>query len=133
MYNNGKDYSFDVIKTSPEDAFILINGYRLGYVYKRDDGLFNVTDNEQNMSYEVDSPEEAVETIKIHYSSALPKEYVYVPADWKSPKWKKAGKVHEWKNYVNETLQSMWEEFTDYQKQALAASAEESASREEWD
>ena len=133
MYNNGKDYSFEVFKNDPDRAFILVNGYRLGQVIKLDAGLFDVLDNEQNMAWEVTSPEEAVETIKIHYGSTLPKEYVYVPADWKSPKWKKAGKVHEWKNYVNETLQSMWEEFTEYQKQALAASAEESASREEWD
>ena len=133
MYNTGKDYSFDVLKNDSDCAFILVNGYRLGYVLKLDAGLFDVLDNEQTMAWEVTSPEEAVETIKIHYGSTLPKEYAYVPKDWKAPNWKKAGRVHEWKNYVNETLQSMWEEFTDYQKQALAASAEESASREEWD
>ena len=133
MYNNGKDYSFEVFKNDPDRAFILVNGYRLGHVSKFDAGLFDVLDNEHNMEWEVTSPEEAVETIKIHYGPTSPKEYAYVPKDWKAPNWKKAGKVHEWKNYVNETLQSMWEEFTEYQKQALAASAEESASREEWD
>ena len=133
MYNDGKDYSFEVFKNNPDCAFILVNGYRLGSVSKIDNGLFDVMDNEEDMAEEASSPEYAVNLLKGNYESTLPKEYAYVPKDWEAPKWKKAGKVHEWKNYVNETVQSLWKEFTDYQKQALAASAEESASREEWD
>lgn len=132
MYKNGKDYSFDVSKKDPDIAFIVIGGYRLGVVIKLTDDMFDVVDNEENMSYEVGSPEEAVECIKIHYGSHLPKGFTYVPKDWKHPEWKTAGRVHEWKNYVNETVQRMWNEFTDYQKQALAASANDSAEKEHW-
>jgi len=55
------------------------------------------------------------------------------PNDWAAPEWDKAGRVHEWKNYISEEVQAMWATFTDAQKQALARQAEETASREEWD
>ena len=55
------------------------------------------------------------------------------PSDWVAPDWEAAGKVHEWKNYIGEELQAMWQTFTDDQKQALARKAESSASAEEWD
>jgi len=57
----------------------------------------------------------------------------YTPNDWAAPDWASAGRVHEWKNYVSEEVQSMWGTFTDVQKQALARQAEDNASKEEWD
>jgi len=57
----------------------------------------------------------------------------YTPKDWENPKWEDAERVHEWKNYVSAEVRGMWDTFTPEQKQALARSAEECASREEWD
>jgi len=55
------------------------------------------------------------------------------PNDYLSPDWESAGRIHEWKNYISEKLRGMWDTFTPEQKAAIAESAEESASREEWD
>ena len=57
----------------------------------------------------------------------------YTPTDWAAPDWGNAGRVHEWKHYIREEVQAMWETFTDMQKQALARQAENNASNEEWD
>ena len=57
----------------------------------------------------------------------------YTPPDWAAPDWGNAGRVHEWKNYVSEEVQAMWDTFTDDQKQALARQSEDNASNEEWD
>jgi hypothetical protein len=57
----------------------------------------------------------------------------YTPNDWATPDWANAGRVHEWKNYFSEEVQTMWGNFTDAQKQALARQAESNASNEEWD
>jgi hypothetical protein len=58
---------------------------------------------------------------------------VTVPSDYANPEWDKAGKVHEWKNYIGERLQAIWHTFTDEQKQAIAESADDSAGAEEWE
>jgi hypothetical protein len=55
------------------------------------------------------------------------------PSDWQRPNWADAGKVHEWKNYISEEVQAMWDTFSDDQKQALARQAEDKADCEEWD
>lgn len=55
------------------------------------------------------------------------------PRDWKSPNWENTRRVHDWKNYITEEVQSMWDTFTDDQKKAIARSAEEIADREDWD
>lgn len=55
------------------------------------------------------------------------------PTDWETPDWASAVRVHEWKNYISEKLQAMWESFTPEQKQAIAESADDVASREDWE
>jgi hypothetical protein len=55
------------------------------------------------------------------------------PDDYKHPEWEKAGRVHDWRNYISNKLRGMWETFTDEQKQAIAESAEEDANAEEWE
>lgn len=55
------------------------------------------------------------------------------PADWKDPKWAEQHRVHNWRNYISDELRAMWQTFPDEQKRAIAKSAEERASHEEWD
>lgn len=55
------------------------------------------------------------------------------PSDWDKPKWYAEDRVHNWRNYISESVRSMWSSFTDEQKKALAAQAEEQAAQEEWD
>lgn len=55
------------------------------------------------------------------------------PSDWDQPEWDKAGRVHDWKNYISDELRAMWGTFTDVQKQAIARQAEEAASNECWE
>lgn len=55
------------------------------------------------------------------------------PADWQSPSWGAAGRVHEWKNYISDEVRAMWHTFTDEQKQAFARQADEIAGREDWE
>ena len=54
------------------------------------------------------------------------------PLDAK-PLWDEAGRVHDWRNYVNTPLREAWATFTEAQRELIAANADEIASREEWD
>lgn len=47
--------------------------------------------------------------------------------------WDEGGRVHNWRNYVGERMQALWETFTDDQKKAIAVDAYEISSREHWD
>ncbi len=55
------------------------------------------------------------------------------PSDWQSPEWDEEDKVHNWRNYISEEVQEMWDTFTDVQKQALARQAQSEADNEDWD
>jgi hypothetical protein len=53
--------------------------------------------------------------------------------DYDHPDWEAAGRVCDWRNYVNDRLRTIWDTFTLEQKQAIAENANEIALREEWD
>lgn len=59
--------------------------------------------------------------------------FVCEQRDWKSPNWEHVGRIHDWRNYIDEEVQSMWDTFTDDQKQALQRQAQEEADCELWD
>jgi len=50
------------------------------------------------------------------------------PYDWENPEWENESRVHNWRNYVSEELEVMWDTFTDVQKKALAISFDRLAS-----
>jgi hypothetical protein len=52
---------------------------------------------------------------------------------YQSPDWDEEDRVHNWRNYVSDELRAMWGTFTPEQRSAIGRSAEEQASREEWD
>lgn len=52
------------------------------------------------------------------------------PKDWEHPDWHNINRVHDWKNHVSNIVASMWDTFTDDQKKAISADAEEKAMRE---
>ena len=56
----------------------------------------------------------------------------YVPTDALDPQWS-LDRVHNWHNYISDTVKGMWATFTEEQRKALAAQAEYDASEEEWD
>jgi len=60
-------------------------------------------------------------------------ETYITPDDYLSPDWNNCGKVHEWKHYVSEEVQGLWDTFSDEVKAALARQSEAMASKEEWD
>ena len=53
--------------------------------------------------------------------------------DFMDPQWDKAGKVHDWKNYVTDQLRKIWSGLSDDQKRVVASNFDEIAEREEWD
>jgi len=55
------------------------------------------------------------------------------PRDWESPDWDHPTRVHEWKHYVSDRVKELWHSFTSEQKVAIAAQADDQASREDWD
>lgn len=55
------------------------------------------------------------------------------PPDWEVPDWGAACRVHDWKNHVSERVRALWASFSEEQKKALAAQADEQAQREEWE
>lgn len=60
-------------------------------------------------------------------SSAIPLKDVL------DPQWEKAGRVHDWRNYVSEELQRLWPGLDPELRLVLARSADEPAGREDWD
>lgn len=56
-----------------------------------------------------------------------------IPENYKHPIWADAYRVHDWRNYISKKLRTMWETFTDEQKQAIAENADDQAGIEEWD
>jgi hypothetical protein len=57
----------------------------------------------------------------------------YTPTDYEAPDWENGRRVHEWKNYISEELQALWETFSTRQKIAIARNASDLAGREDWD
>ena len=55
------------------------------------------------------------------------------PCDFERPEWDKAGKVHDWRNYISEEVQVLWLALSLEVRAALARQAEDVASNEEWD
>lgn len=53
--------------------------------------------------------------------------------DCDEPNWEIGGRVHNWRNYINEELREMWHTFTIEQKRAISKNADEQADGEEWD
>lgn len=53
--------------------------------------------------------------------------------DFLDPDIDNIGKVHDWKNYLSTDLWSIWETFSDYQKQVIAENLQIIADEEEWD
>lgn len=49
------------------------------------------------------------------------------------PRWDKAGRIHDWRNYATEELKAIWHTFTIKQKQVIYHLLNELASREEYD
>jgi hypothetical protein len=49
------------------------------------------------------------------------------------PQFEQAGRVHDWRNYVPESVQARWGELCSLGKLAVYACAEQAASREDWD
>lgn len=54
------------------------------------------------------------------------------PSDFANPQWDKAEKCHDWKNYINEGLQQIWNSFNAAQQMVIATNAQEQADCENW-
>jgi hypothetical protein len=50
-----------------------------------------------------------------------------------NPEFDKAGRVHDWRNYVGERTRAIWHTFTPEQQRAIADDADDLAGNEEWD
>lgn len=55
------------------------------------------------------------------------------PPDWSCPKWDVEDRVHNWRNYAEQDLVSIWGDFSDVQKVVISSSLEEAAGRERWE
>lgn len=53
--------------------------------------------------------------------------------EYEFPKWEEAGRVHDWRNYISDELQGMWESFTPEQRRAIGRNAQGIADNEEWE
>ncbi|HED9671310.1 TPA: recombinase RecA [Klebsiella pneumoniae] len=55
------------------------------------------------------------------------------PEEYLSPEWSDREKVHDWKNYANDGLIEIWDNFTQEQKRIIAKNLQEVADQEEWE
>lgn len=53
--------------------------------------------------------------------------------DYLNPEWDKAGRVHDWRNYISDQLKAIWHTFTKVQKHAIYQNADAIAGNEEWE
>jgi hypothetical protein len=49
------------------------------------------------------------------------------------PQWAKAGRVHDWRNYVPQVIRIRWTDLSDDARAVAFVIADEAAAREEWD
>lgn len=50
-----------------------------------------------------------------------------------TPRWKEAGRVHEWRRYIGERTRAIWDTFTPEQRLALMRDAQDASMNEEWE
>lgn len=55
------------------------------------------------------------------------------PDDFETPDWDRAGKVHDWRNYVSDEIRAMWPDIPVSLKAAIARQSDAMANLEEWD
>ena len=56
-----------------------------------------------------------------------------LPTNWENPDWETSNKVHDWRNHVSDGIIKIWDTFSQEQKMAIAISANDEASNEEWE
>ena len=57
----------------------------------------------------------------------------YLVEQSRDPKWKEAGRVHDWRSYATDEIRLLWPSFAGEQKSAIVRMLDEIASREHWD
>lgn len=50
-----------------------------------------------------------------------------------NPDWENTSRVHDWRNYISEEMQQIWDTFSEEQKRVIYENTESMANREEWD
>lgn len=53
--------------------------------------------------------------------------------DVNNPQFEKAGKIHDWRNYVPQEIENIWENLSLKERILVAFMAEKQATNEEWD
>lgn len=53
--------------------------------------------------------------------------------DVRAPDFDKAGKVHDWRNYVGLRVRELWGTLTPAQQMAIAIDADDRAREEDWE
>ena len=56
-----------------------------------------------------------------------------IEAELNNPEWDKGGRVHNWKNYVDSEVKSVWHLLSENERRIIAYFADRSASNEDWD
>lgn len=69
---------------------------------------------------------EETESIPVNIDNSVPNDFI-------SPNWKAMNRVHEWKNYISEEIQALWDSFSLVQKLEIAKEAQHRASQEDWE
>lgn len=55
------------------------------------------------------------------------------PSDYMEPDWKRADRVHDWRNYIPEPLRERWTGLSEETRFVAACMAQQQADGEEWD
>lgn len=76
------------------------------------------------------TPEAVLEMVQIMETSVGDKD---VPKDYLQPNWMGKNRIYEWKNYIANEQQAMWETFSDRQKSIFAKEANKKAMMESWE
>jgi hypothetical protein len=56
-----------------------------------------------------------------------------IPKDYLQPNWNAKNRIYEWKNYIPQEQQAIWNTFSDRQKATLAKEADKKAMMESWE
>jgi hypothetical protein len=59
--------------------------------------------------------------------------YTPTPTDCHDPDWGGVRRVHDWKNYIYQSMRDAWETFSSRQQELIATNAQEIADMENWD
>ena len=79
------------------------------------------------------TPDAVMEMLNVIASAPVSANDKEVPSDYLQPMWKGKNRIYEWKNYIPQNQQAVWDTLTNEQRALFAKEANKKAQMESWE